>query len=377
MGGLDESDRSTLMLIAERLAGAIALGRERQAIADRATLFQALTELSRTVNVSQEPRKLYPVIVEAVATVMSCDLVVLTVRDAAVGDYRIAAMHGGDQRYVGVRIPEGEGMSGRAIAEDRVVVERQLGRDGFPSTVQGADVADLMTSAGAPIRSDDAVIGALTVARLDLAAPFTQLELEALPIVAGHVGLAIANAELLAQVADAAIRDPLTGLFNRRHLDAALERLLAARDRLDAAERRPVAAILFDLDHFGAFNKRHGHRHRGHRPAGLRVDPAAPGSGRATSSRATAARSSWSSSTGPASTRRPAPPRRSGATLEVTPIALEDGSAIHATVSAGCSAVGSPGQLDRLAAPGRGRRPPDGQARRSQPDRRRLTARTG
>ena len=61
VGGLDESDRSTLILIAERLAGAIALGREREAIAQRAALFQALAELSRTVNVSLEPAKLYPV----------------------------------------------------------------------------------------------------------------------------------------------------------------------------------------------------------------------------------------------------------------------------------------------------------------------------
>ena len=81
VGGLDESDRSTLVLIAERLAGAIALGRERQAIAQRAALFQALAELSRTVNVSLEPAKLYPVIVDAVATVMQSDLVVLTVLD--------------------------------------------------------------------------------------------------------------------------------------------------------------------------------------------------------------------------------------------------------------------------------------------------------
>ena len=83
VGGLDESDRSTLILIAERLAGAIALGREREAIAQRAALFQALAELSRTVNVSLEPAKLYPVIVDAVATVMRSDLVVLTVLDPA------------------------------------------------------------------------------------------------------------------------------------------------------------------------------------------------------------------------------------------------------------------------------------------------------
>ena len=85
VGGLDESDRSTLVLVGERIAGAIALGREREAIAQRAALFQALAELSRTINVSLEPRKLYPVIVDAVATVMRSDIVVLTVRDPTVG----------------------------------------------------------------------------------------------------------------------------------------------------------------------------------------------------------------------------------------------------------------------------------------------------
>jgi diguanylate cyclase (GGDEF)-like protein len=339
VGGLDESDRSTLVLIAERLAGAIALGREREAIAQRAALFQALAELSRTVNVSLEPAKLYPVIVEAVATVMRSDLVVLTVLDPTVGDYRIVAMRGGDQRFVGVRIPEGEGLSGRAIAEGRLVVETRLTRDGFPSTVKSADVAEEMTAAGTPILADDAVNGALTVARLDLADPYTQLELEVLPIVAGHVGLAIANAALLAQVADAAIRDPLTGLFNRRHLDAALERLLASRDRLDAGERRPVAAILFDLDHFGAFNKRHGH---GIGDTVLRTF----GSILRARFRASDIVARYGGeeflvildgASLDEATRAAEEVRRQ---LEVTPITLEDGSTIHATVSAGCSAVG-------------------------------------
>ena len=79
VGGLDESDRSTLVLVGERIAGAIALGRERSTIAERAALFQALAELSRTVNVSLEPRKLFPVIVDAVASVLRSDIVVLTV----------------------------------------------------------------------------------------------------------------------------------------------------------------------------------------------------------------------------------------------------------------------------------------------------------
>jgi diguanylate cyclase (GGDEF)-like protein len=346
--GLDETDRSALVLIAERLAGAIALGRERAAIGERAALFQSLAELSRTINVSLEPRKLFPVIVEAVGAVMRSDIVVLTVRDSSVGDYRIAAMRGGDQRFVGVRIPEGEGVSGRAIAERRLVEAPRLTRDAFPSTVQGAEVSDRMTGAGVPILSEDEVLGALTVSRLDVTDPLSQLELEVLPIIAGHVALAIANAELLAQVADAAIRDPLTGLFNRRHLDAALDRLLAARDRLDATERRPVAAILFDLDHFGAFNKRHGHR---------TGDTVLRTFGSILSARFRAsdivARYGGEEflvildgASLDEATRVADEVRRE---LEGTTIALEDGGTIHATVSAGCSAVGPQiGSMDSL-----------------------------
>jgi diguanylate cyclase (GGDEF)-like protein len=337
--GLDDSDRSTLILIAERLAAAIALGREREAIAQRAELFQSLAGFARTVNASLDPRQLLDVIVESVATTMRSDLVVLTTRDTSVGDYRIASMRGGDQRFVGVRIPEGEGMSGRAIAERRLIVEARLERSGFPSTVQSAQSADVMTSAAVPLLSDDAVLGAISIARLDLARPYTQLEQEVLPIIAGHVALAIANAELHAQMADAAIRDPLTGLFNRRYLDAALERLLAARDRIEPTERRPVAAILFDLDHFGNFNKKHGHRVG---DTVLRTF-ASILQGRFRTSDIVARYGGeeflvfLDGASLAEATRIADEVRRE---LEATPIALDGGGSVRATVSAGCSAVG-------------------------------------
>ena len=51
------------------------------------------------------------------------------------------------------------------------------------------------------------------------------------------------------------IRDPLTGLFNRRYLDETLDRELkrAARKRL------PLGIIMLDIDHFKRFNDTHGH----------------------------------------------------------------------------------------------------------------------
>ena len=52
------------------------------------------------------------------------------------------------------------------------------------------------------------------------------------------------------------IRDPLTGLFNRRYMDESLERELsrAARDKL------PLSLLMIDIDHFKKLNDTYGHQ---------------------------------------------------------------------------------------------------------------------
>ncbi len=52
-----------------------------------------------------------------------------------------------------------------------------------------------------------------------------------------------------------AVRDPLTGLFNRRHMEESLERELHRAVRNDF----PLSAIMIDLDHFKRFNDAWGH----------------------------------------------------------------------------------------------------------------------
>jgi diguanylate cyclase (GGDEF)-like protein len=79
-------------------------------------------------------------------------------------------------------------------------------------------------------------------------------------LLAGHAALVLANAFLHTEVEQLAIRDPLTGLYNRRYFDEAVERVIASWHRASGTMRRPVAAIVFDLDLFGDFNKQHGHQ---------------------------------------------------------------------------------------------------------------------
>jgi diguanylate cyclase (GGDEF)-like protein len=59
---------------------------------------------------------------------------------------------------------------------------------------------------------------------------------------------------LRAELAEEAVRDPLTGLHNRRHLDRALRADLASRPRTGG-----LAVLVVDVDHFKSVNDRLGH----------------------------------------------------------------------------------------------------------------------
>jgi diguanylate cyclase (GGDEF)-like protein len=77
-------------------------------------------------------------------------------------------------------------------------------------------------------------------------------------LLGAQAALALANAQLHEEVSELAIHDGLTGLYNRRHFDASLDLILARWRSLGGDT--PPAALIFDLDHFGRFNKVHGHQ---------------------------------------------------------------------------------------------------------------------
>ena len=257
---VDAADLATMTLIGDRLAAALALARERDALTLRATLFERLTAFAGLMTATLAPDELYHLLAESVTSVIPCDAVTLTVLDTQSNVYRIAAAPGTDAGLIGLRINPGEGLTGRAIAERRLIVDDRHERSSWPPSLRHAHIPDALLIAAVPLIRETTVVGAIAVMRYDLDNPFDALELEALPLLASQAALAITNAKLHADTMEASVRDPLTGLFNRRHLDASIERLFAARDRLSRADQRPVSVILFDLDHFGSFNKEHGHQ---------------------------------------------------------------------------------------------------------------------
>ena len=80
--------------------------------------------------------------------------------------------------------------------------------------------------------------------QLTLASTFTE-----------QVGLSISNIRLRELLKNQSIKDPLTGVFNRRYLGEFLER----ETRRVTRAKQLLGVIMLDLDHFKKFNDTYGH----------------------------------------------------------------------------------------------------------------------
>jgi diguanylate cyclase (GGDEF)-like protein len=72
---------------------------------------------------------------------------------------------------------------------------------------------------------------------------------------ADGMSLALANMALREKLRNQALRDPLTGLYNRRFMEDSLQRFVRLADR----EQRQISLVMVDLDHFKRLNDEHGH----------------------------------------------------------------------------------------------------------------------
>jgi diguanylate cyclase (GGDEF)-like protein len=107
-----------------------------------------------------------------------------------------------------------------------------------------------------PLLKDDVPVGVMFVGWPDIAQR-DQPRVVAASLLAHEIAIVLDRADVIDQLTDDALTDPLTGLPNRRAWDAQLELALLGSI--------PVAVAMFDIDHFKRFNDTHGH------PAGDRL----------------------------------------------------------------------------------------------------------
>jgi diguanylate cyclase (GGDEF)-like protein len=153
---------------------------------------------------------------------------------------------------------------GRALRSGSAQLVLDVARDPDYFSIDDRVTAELVV----PIRRGDRILGALNV-ESDRAEVFDAETCELLELAAGQVAgairYALVNRHLAelrdeleranAQLEQLSLCDPLTGLANRRRLDAALE----LEWRRLARARRPLSLLLIDIDAFKAYNDNLGH----------------------------------------------------------------------------------------------------------------------
>ncbi len=116
----------------------------------------------------------------------------------------------------------------------------------------GATHASGVASACIPLSAQGVQLGMLYLTDDD--ASFLQRS-DIIEAVAEQLSMALSNLYLQERLRLQSIREPLTGLFNRRYLEEASIREFARCSRRQV----PVSLLMLDIDHFKSFNDVHGH----------------------------------------------------------------------------------------------------------------------
>jgi diguanylate cyclase (GGDEF)-like protein len=107
-----------------------------------------------------------------------------------------------------------------------------------------------------PMMARGEVYGLLSFSSRDLQSPGELTKsAKIISALADAMSLALSNLSLREKLRNQALRDPLTGLYNRRYMEDMLDRFVRLATRKDSA----LAVIMIDLDHFKRLNDQHGH----------------------------------------------------------------------------------------------------------------------
>jgi diguanylate cyclase (GGDEF)-like protein len=106
-----------------------------------------------------------------------------------------------------------------------------------------------------PVVLDDDAVGVLFVAWQRRVKRVEDRSVSVARLLAAEAAFVIERADLTARLESLARTDELTGLPNRRTADEELGRFLARSRRAG----QPLSVAMIDLDHFKAYNDRHGH----------------------------------------------------------------------------------------------------------------------
>ena len=204
-----------------------------------------------------EPSQIYEAILAQSADLLNAERGSLWIFDETSNELTIKAARGLPASVHEIaNIPEGEGIAGSVISRGQPLLSSidALGRTSLPE--RKYKTASFISY---PIAIGARKIGVLNVTDKRGGALYDENDLVLIDLVSPQIALALERAvwqHRANQFQLMSITDPLTGLHNRRYLEARLSEELNRSKRYDV----PLSFMMIDIDDFKLYNDRNGHQ---------------------------------------------------------------------------------------------------------------------
>lgn len=213
----------------------------------------SLVELGRTISATLDLDQLFTTTMKRVAETTGVDSYALFLYDETLERLVARTLSGAGTEGLQDRpFALGEGLAGRVYQSRTPETHSASGPLPWPDVP--SHVRSVVTL---PLVSSERTLGVLL---LYSPAPgaFSDRQTAYFTAVAKQLAIALENAQLFIKTRELSYRDPLTGLFNRRYFEEALEREVRRAIRYNL----PLSLLMADIDHFKIYNDSQGH-HQG------------------------------------------------------------------------------------------------------------------
>lgn len=243
-----EDHEKQLTVLSAQAALAILASRARSHLHHRILQLEALYRISRLASDGRDIDEILHRVLEITHEVLPKGQVAILMLEE--GELRVRAAEGYTEGVDDLRIPLGEGITGRCAQVGRpVIVDRVEDHEDY---IEG--IPEGRSEIAVPLQVEGEVIGVLN-AEATIPDAFGEEQKQTLMVIAQQVAAVVHTLRLHEETRELAITDSLTGLHNRRHFMDRLEEHLLRAERY----QEDLALVLLDCDQFKAINDRYGH----------------------------------------------------------------------------------------------------------------------
>ena len=250
------SDQYLLSLFAQHAAIAVENARlydEARRAAERRSILHTASQ--QIVYASLDAEGIYTAIHNAAARLMPAEAFAITYFDDISQTIQAVYLIDRSGRAPFISMPRSKGLSGRIwdTGQSIYIPDTQQEAPG-DHVVHFGDPEQVRSVLAVPMRLADKIVGMLSTQCYQPNA-YTPDDLELLEMLASYVAIALDNTHLFSEYQRLAITDPVTEIYNRRHVFELGQREFNRAVRY----QRDLAVIMLDLDNFKQVNELYGH----------------------------------------------------------------------------------------------------------------------